>query len=62
MFLIGCSSCKLAADSYSKYYDPDSIQIKISENIDIFLNLAFLFECITKNIAMGTVMDEGSYL
>jgi hypothetical protein len=26
------------------------------------MNICFLFECITKNIAMGTVMDDGSYL
>lgn len=26
------------------------------------MNVCFLFECITKNIAMGMVMDSGSYL
>lgn len=62
MALIALSSIKLAADSYLTGYAPDSIEIAVSENIDIFMNVCFLFECITKNVAMGMVMDEGSYL
>jgi len=26
------------------------------------MNVCFFFECIIKNIAMGNIMDEGSYL
>jgi len=62
MFLIAASSLKLATDSYLTGYPEDSIQINISENIDIFINVCFMFECVTKLIAMGFVMDEGSYL
>ena len=62
MFLIGMSSIKLALDSYLYLYESDSIQIKVSDRIDVFMNIAFLLECITKNIAMGMIMEEGSYL
>lgn len=62
MGLIALSSVKLAADSYLVGYAPDSIQIIISDNVDIFMNISFLLECLTKNIAMGFIMDEGSYL
>jgi hypothetical protein len=62
MALIALSSLKLAVDSYLASFAPDSFEIMVSENIDIFMNVCFLFECITKNISMGVVMDEGSYL
>jgi|LauGreDrversion4_2_1035121.scaffolds.fasta_scaffold469800_2 hypothetical protein len=62
MALIALSSVKLAVDSYLSGFAPDSFEIMVSENIDIFMNVCFLFECITKNISMGVVMDEGSYL
>jgi hypothetical protein len=62
MLLIGMSSVKLALDSYLVYYPPDAPEITLSENIDIAMNIAFLLECITKNLAMGMIMDEGSYL
>lgn len=62
MALIAISSLKLATDSYLVNYSDDSIQQRISKGIDIFTNVCFLFECIIKNIVMGTVMDEGAYL
>ena len=62
MFLIGASSIKLAVNSYLVNYSGDSIEVKLSDNIDIIVNVLFLFECINKNIACGTLMDEGSYL
>ena len=62
MLLIGLSSVKLALDSYLVYYPPDAPEIALSETVDIFMNVAFLIECITKNLAMGMIMDEGSYL
>jgi hypothetical protein len=62
MGLIGLSSVKLAADSYLAKLGEDSQIFKMSEQADIILNICFLFECVTKNIAMGCIMDEGSYL
>lgn len=62
MLLIALSSIKLGADSYLSGYAKDSPQIQLSENIDVFMNICFLFELITKVIAMGFAMDEGSYL
>jgi hypothetical protein len=62
MFLIGASSIKLAVNSYLVNYPVDSIEVKLSDNIDIVVNVLFLIECINKNIACGTLMDEGSYL
>lgn len=62
MFLIALSSIKLAADSYLTGFEKDSLTIQISENVDIFMNVCFLFELVTKVIAMGFAMDEGSYI
>lgn len=62
MFLIGVSSLKLAADTYFNKWDEDDPVRVFSDRFDIFLNLAFLFECITKVIALGFLMDNGSYL
>jgi hypothetical protein len=62
MALIALSSMKLAMDSYLVGFAPDSREMQISDNIDIFMNVSFLFECITKNIALGNIMEEGSYL
>ena len=62
MVLIALSSLKLAADTYINNYSSHSPVVKVSEQIDIVLNFAFLFECVTKVIALGFVMDNGSYL
>jgi len=62
MFLIAVSSIKLAVDSYLVNYPPDSLTNRVSENVDIFMNVCFLFELITKVIAMGFAMDDGSYI
>ena len=62
MFLIALSSVKLGVDSYLSGFAKDSIEITLSENIDIFMNVCFLFELLTKVVAMGLIMDEGSYL
>lgn len=62
MFLIAVSSLKLGIDSYLAGYSKDSIQIKVSENIDIFMNVCFLIELLIKLVAMGFAMDEGSYI
>ena len=62
MFLIALSSIKLAADSYFTGYAPDSVTIQVSEWIDIFMNICFLFELIVKVIALGYAMDDGAYI
>lgn len=62
MLLIGLSSVKLAVDSYLTNYGKDSVVTQLSEGIDIFMNICFLIELIIKVIAMGFLMDEGSYI
>jgi hypothetical protein len=62
MFVITLSSFKLAISTYEKYLPESSPLLKLSENFDITLNIIFLFECISKNIALGFIMEEGSYL
>jgi hypothetical protein len=62
MGLIGVSSFKLAADTYYNSLPPTNNVIIISEYINLFLNFAFLFECVVKITALGFVMDNGSYL
>lgn len=62
MFLIGISSFKLAADTYINKWPQDGPVPVFSAYFDIFLNIMFLFECVTKVIALGFLMDNGSYL
>ena len=62
MFVIALSSAKLAIATYEKYLPKTSPLLTLSENFDITLNIIFLFECISKNIALGFIMEEGSYL
>lgn len=61
MFMIFLSSVKLALATYEKYV-PDSVWTKLSDYFDIILNVIFLCECVTKNIALGFIMEEGSYI
>jgi hypothetical protein len=62
MFLIGVSSFKLAADSYYNKLPHDDPVTIYSGRIDVFLNLSFMCEAISKIIALGFLMDNGSYL
>jgi hypothetical protein len=62
MFLIAANSMKLAMDTYYIDVDPESIEMRISAVIDYFFNIAFTIECVMKCIALGLIMDEGSYL
>lgn len=62
MLVIALSSAKLAIATYEKYLPKSSPLLTLSENFDITLNIIFLFECISKNIALGFIMEEGSYL
>lgn len=61
-FLILASSLKLAFDTYTLEYDKDSSLKKVSSQIDTFFNISFIFEMMFKLIAMGLIMDKGSYL
>jgi len=62
MFLIAVSSLKLGVDSYLSKLPPDSVEIRVSEDIDIVLNVLFLLELLIKVVAMGLFMDKGSYI
>lgn len=62
MFLIAISSLKLGVDSYIPTDPPDSMEMRVSETIDIVLNVLFALELSTKVIAMGLFMDSGSYI
>ena len=62
MFLIFASSIKLAFDTYFLEADKDSIVMKVSTNIDLFFNFSFIVEMCVKLIAIGFIMDTGSYL
>lgn len=60
--LILLSSGKLGFDTYLSYFEEDSLVIVISGQCDKVFNYAFIIEMVTKLIAIGLIMDEGSYL
>jgi len=64
MALIFLSSLKLATDTYMTEddYDKDHIVIVVSGHIDSFFTWVFFGESVIKIIALGFVMDEGTYL
>lgn len=63
MFLIIMSSLKLATDTYSANWKGNIVVETIMEVIlDNMFTLLFLLEMVFKLIALGVVMDEGSYL
>ena len=62
LVLILLSSGKLGFDTYLNYFEKDSVVVKISAACDKLFNYAFIIEMITKLIAIGFIMDEGSYL
>jgi len=62
MLLIFLSSIKLCFDSYFLQADPESPIMKASKDIDMVFNICFIFEMVIKQIAIGLVMDDGSYL
>jgi hypothetical protein len=62
MFLIGVASVKLALDTFLKDLPDDNINVVVSNYVDYILNAGFLFECICKILALGFIMDDGSYL
>ena len=60
--LIVVSSLKLAIDSYMMDLPSTSIEVKISEYIDLFFTISFTMEFITKSISVGFLLDQGAYL
>ena len=62
MLLIALSSAKLALESYLVGYPNDHPAIIVSKIADNIFTFLFLFECIFKIIAIGLIMDSGSYL
>mmetsp|Transcript_20712 Transcript_20712/g.31734 ORF Transcript_20712/g.31734 Transcript_20712/m.31734 type:complete len:334 (-) Transcript_20712:2124-3125(-) len=62
MALIFASSIKLAFDTYFLNEPGSDIVMLLSEVIDYSFNISFIIEMIVKQIAIGLVMDGGSYL
>jgi len=62
MVLIGLNSVKLGLDTYLLETDEAAPIITISKLIDALFNIAFAVECFFKCIALGLIMDRGSYL
>jgi hypothetical protein len=61
MALILLSSAKLATDTFNERIESQFV-MDLLDGIDKFFNYAFICEMTVKVIAMGLVMDEGSYL
>jgi len=53
---------KLGVDTYFLKEAKDSKILEISTIVDFFFNFCFIIEMFFKVIAMGLIMDEGSYL
>ena len=62
MALIFSSSIKLAFDTYFLNEPSGTLIMDVSESIDYFFNIMFIIEMVTKQIAIGFMMDSGSYL
>ena len=62
IFLIALSSIKLALESYFVGQSNESSVLRISEQLDLAFNFAFILEAILKVIALGFAMDNNSYL
>jgi len=62
MFLIFLSSFKLAFDSYTWHLPDTNRIVEISNIADNCFNYLFIAEMTSKLIAVGIIMDEGSYL
>lgn len=62
MLLIFLSSLKLATDTYMDGLSEDSALLLISDISDALFTWAFAIECLVRVIALGFIMDSGSYL
>lgn len=62
MFLIAFSSSQLAFETYIQDLDKDDIVVRTNAIIGEVFTYLFLLEFLIKLIALGFVMDDGSYL
>ena len=62
MVLIIQSSIKLATDTYSDLWADSEITVTIMMVLDYFFTVAFIIEMSIKLVALGLIMDDGSYL
>ena len=62
MALIVFSSLKLASDTYAFTWKDSKNTIFMFEVIDNIFTVSFIIEMSVKLIALGMIMDEGSYL
>jgi hypothetical protein len=60
--LIALSSIKLAFDTWAYDQDEERTRYLISTYADQSFNYLFIFEMVTKLIAIGVIMDDNSYL
>jgi len=58
LFMILCSTARLVVDTFVSGY----VFVLIFDILDAVFNIVFFLECIAKILAMGFVLDEGSYL
>ena len=58
LFMILCSTARLVIDTFVSGY----IFVLTFDILDAVFNIVFFLECIAKVLAMGFVLDEGSYL
>jgi len=63
MILIILSSLKLATDTYDSSWEDDEIAVLLLDNVlDKTFTILFFLELVIKVIALGLIMDDGSYL
>lgn len=62
LILIILSSIKLVMDTYMFDLPEDNILKVVSEGLDKFFTVAFAIESVIKAIALGLILDKGSYL
>lgn len=63
MILIVLSSLKLATDTYKESWNGNELVTMIMDDIlDNIFTILFLLEMVVKIIALGLIMDDGSYL
>ena len=62
MFLIAVSSLQLAFETYLQGYEKDDPILESNENFGRVFTYFFLLEFLFKLIALGFIMENGSYL
>ena len=62
MVVIALNSLKLGVDTYFLEEPEESMKIRVAKFIDYVFNIAFAIECFLKCMALGLIMEDGSYL